>query len=79
LLDSCPLCGSRLEKGFLIPSRALSWDTKKHRWSAEGEQLVPFSFTVQNFEAYRCRKCKLILFKYDQESTSQDSENIKST
>lgn len=66
-MDACPSCGSPLEKGFLNTNREVFWDTKIHKrifGRAGGEVVIPPSWSVQNVEADRCPKCKLILFKY---------------
>jgi len=69
LIEACPLCGSKMEKGFYLVPRQTWWDTKKHRWTAGGsEQINPFSWTLTNFESYRCTKCKLVVFKYGETS-----------
>jgi len=53
-----------MEKGFLITIEPLWWDTKGHKWQAAGEKIVPFSGFAVNLEAYRCKKCDLIIFQY---------------
>jgi hypothetical protein len=53
-----------MAEGFLLTPRALRWDTKPHMFLARGEVLVD---GVLSLEAYRCLKCKLILFKYGEE------------
>lgn len=65
VIEICPLCGSSMEKGFYIVPRQTWWDIKKHEWTAgRAEEINPFRMTNTNFEAYRCKKCKLILFQY---------------
>jgi hypothetical protein len=63
-VKKCPEYGGEIEEGFLISPGALWWDTQKHEVLGEGEQIVPFSMSIQNLEAYRCKKCQLIVFKY---------------
>jgi len=68
-VKKCPECCGEMEKGFLIAPRPLWWDTKKHSWAAYGgERLMDFTFMVRNIEAYRCVKCKLVLFKYGEKT-----------
>jgi hypothetical protein len=67
-VKKCPKCGGEMEKGFLVTPRPLWWDTEKHSVNAGGEKLVPFSFGMHNLDAYRCSKCKLVLFKYGEKS-----------
>jgi hypothetical protein len=66
----CPLCGSKLERGY-VASKAVAWSDKKiSNWSLKGlfggEMIVSrgYPYPVTNVEAYRCRKCKLIVFEY---------------
>ena len=67
IIETCPLCGSKMEKGYII-SRMISWSAKKIGfWSFKsGEKIVSggYPYFPQNVEAYRCKKCKLIIFKY---------------
>ncbi|MEM3786333.1 MAG: PF20097 family protein [Candidatus Bathyarchaeia archaeon] len=61
----CPICGLEMEKGFYIVPRETWWDINKHSqicWKCE--MINPFKFGLTNFPAYRCKKCKLIIFKY---------------
>jgi ssDNA-binding Zn-finger/Zn-ribbon topoisomerase 1 len=65
VVEACPICGSEMEKGFYIVPRQTWWDAKKHAqicWKCE--EINPFKFGLKNFPAYRCRKCKLIIFRY---------------
>jgi hypothetical protein len=69
LLETCPLCNSKLEKGFLVTTGNLWWDTKKHgiavgARASGAKQLTAYSIFLQNLESYHCSKCKLVLFKY---------------
>jgi hypothetical protein len=68
----CPVCGSEMEKGFYIVSHQTSWDIKKHKiLGFLGEQITPpYMMTCKNFPAYRCRKCKIIVFKYGEANDS---------
>jgi hypothetical protein len=65
VIGICPLCGSKLEKGFLVTNRPLRWDTRQHTWYARGELLTPLLDMV-NLEAYRCTKCRLVVFRYEE-------------
>jgi len=69
-IDVCPLCGSKLEKGY-VASKMISWGNKKIKnWSFKGlfngEIIVSrgYPYLIVNVEAYRCRKCKLVIFRY---------------
>jgi len=72
-IEVCPLCDSKMEKGFYMVPRQTWWDTKKHKWTAGGsEQINPFSWTLTNFESHRCKKCKLIIFQYGETANSTE-------
>jgi hypothetical protein len=64
-IEVCPLCGSKMEKGFYIVPRQTWWDEKKHtlHWR-KCEEINPFRMTLTNFPGYRCKKCKLVTFRY---------------
>ena len=70
LIEVCPLCGSQLEKGYLASASA-AWSNRKiSNWSIRGlwnGELVigdGFAFRINNIDAYRCKKCKLVIFQY---------------
>ena len=74
----CPVCGSEMERGF-IASKLVAWSGKKisNWWPPKGllagELIVSGGFPWQkiiNVEAYRCRKCKIIVFKYGEADDS---------
>jgi hypothetical protein len=74
----CPVCGSEMERGF-IASKLVAWSGKKisNWWPPQGllagELIVSGGFPWQkiiNVEAYRCRKCKIIVFKYGEADDS---------
>ena len=71
-ITKCPKCSGELEAGFLMTTGTrLWWDTRTHRFLADGEQITPnpiWKFSVQNLEALRCKKCKLIMFEYGKEA-----------
>jgi predicted RNA-binding Zn-ribbon protein involved in translation (DUF1610 family) len=77
-IEDCPVCGSKLERGY-IASKAISWrDRKISNWwppkgLLAGELIVSGGFPWQkiiNVEAYRCRKCRLIIFRYGEAKDS---------
>jgi len=70
VIDVCPLCGSKLEKGY-VASKIISWSDKKIKNLSltglfSGEQIVSkgYPYPIVNVEAYRCKKCKLVIFRY---------------
>jgi hypothetical protein len=64
-VKKCPECGGEMEKGFLVTNRPLRWDTRPHMHIARGELLTPVLDMV-NLEAYRCTKCRLVVFRYEE-------------
>ena len=62
---NCPECGGAMEKGFII-SNAVRWSDKKHaQWALGQEAIIPVNLAaLSNVEAYRCPKCRLVLFHY---------------
>jgi predicted RNA-binding Zn-ribbon protein involved in translation (DUF1610 family) len=72
VIEVCPVCGSEMERGY-IASKAVAWSEKKisNWWPPQGllagELIISGGFPWQkiiNVEAYRCRKCRLIIFRY---------------
>lgn len=70
VIEVCPLCGSKLEKGY-VASKMISWGNKKIKtWSFKGlfggEIIVSrgYPYHITNVEAWRCKKCKLVIFRY---------------
>lgn len=74
ILEVCPLCGSEMEKGFYIVASQTCWDVKKHKlFGWRGEEISPpFRMACTNFPASRCRKCKLIIFRYEKQNKKGD-------
>jgi len=78
IIELCPRCGAQLEKGY-IASMMIVWGDKKisdesfSGWIMGGgfvalgaETIVSrgWPHSITNVEAYRCKKCKLIIFRY---------------
>lgn len=78
IVELCPLCGAQLEKGY-IASKMIVWGDKKisdesfNGWIMGGgfvalgaETIVSrgWPYPITNVEACRCKKCKLIIFRY---------------
>lgn len=79
LIEVCPLCGSKLERGY-VASKMISWSDKKiSNWYFKGlfggEIIVSkgYPYLIENVEAFRCKKCKLIIFKYGKFSQVEGS------
>src|SRR4030042_848977 len=79
-MEACPVCGSEMEKGY-IASKMISWSNKKiSNWSLKGlfggEIILSrgYPYPIANTEAYRCKKCKMVIFKYRESgNTDEDS------
>jgi ribosomal protein L40E len=54
-----------MENGYII-TPAIRWSKEKHTQVAFGQEvIVPWQLTaIPNIEAYRCTKCRLVLFHY---------------
>jgi hypothetical protein len=64
-VKKCPKCSGGMEKGYII-TQAIRWSKEKHTQWAFGQELI-VSWQLQaipNIEAYRCTKCRLVLFHY---------------
>jgi len=68
LVLKCPLCGVRMERGYLIEGgEGLLWDNSKriiNRRVPVGETIVGFSQSYNRLRAYRCKECKIMVFEY---------------
>jgi DNA-directed RNA polymerase subunit RPC12/RpoP len=75
VIEVCPLCGSKMEKGFYIVNKQTWWDEKKHTlYCGKCEEISPFRMTLTNFPGYRCRKCELVIFRYGEtDNTAEGS------
>jgi len=78
-IEVCPLCGSKMEKGY-VASRMISWSDKKMKNLSltglfSGELIVSrgYPYLIVNVEAYRCRKCKLVIFRYGETNPAEGS------
>lgn len=67
----CPHCGSKMERGLLqTGGNNIIWDTSIHNFlvvpSKQGFTLAyrPAGAYIEN--VFHCRKCKIILFQYDE-------------
>lgn len=82
VIEICPLCNSRMEKGY-VASKIISWSDKKIKNSLTGffgaglfggEIIVSrgYPYLIVNVEAYRCKKCKLVIFRYGKARNSAE-------
>jgi ssDNA-binding Zn-finger/Zn-ribbon topoisomerase 1 len=61
---NCPKCGGEMEKGYII-TPAIRWSKEKHMHVSLGQELiVSWGLKLANIGAYRCTKCRLVLFHY---------------
>jgi predicted RNA-binding Zn-ribbon protein involved in translation (DUF1610 family) len=72
VIEVCPLCGSKMEKGFIGVSREIFWSDKKRTivWKLPfgNDVIVRADWTAAMREAYRCENCKLVIFRYGETS-----------
>jgi len=78
-IEVCPLCGSKMEKGY-VASKMISWSDKKIKnlslkGLSGGELIVSrgYPYLIVNVEAYRCRKCRLVIFRYGEANPAEAS------
>ncbi|MFZ5856596.1 MAG: PF20097 family protein [Chloroflexota bacterium] len=69
-ISNCPLCGEKLEKGFLVFGSFVKWRTTPLKWwepFAVGKVVAGKSWGnwVRTTEAVHCNKCELTLFASD--------------
>ena len=76
-VKKCPECGREMEKGYII-SDGIRWSNEKHElWGLGQEFIVHWRLlTIPNVEAYRCTKCKLILFHYEKVTPSETPKSF---
>jgi ribosomal protein L40E len=79
----CPKCGEEMEKGF-IAAWYVFWTDRKQEifWKAPPSEDVIikptslFHMYDKSIEAYRCKKCKLVLFNYSDVQVSETPESF---
>ena len=76
VIEVCPICGSEMEKGY-ISSRMIAWSNKqisnwsfKGLWSGKIVVSTGYPYLIANVQASRCKKCKLIIFTYEEANDS---------
>jgi hypothetical protein len=76
-MEVCPLCGSKMEKGVIGVGRGIVWSKEKHTtiWKRlfGNDIIVRAGWAAANLEAYRCRKCKLVIFRYGEANPAEAS------
>jgi len=69
-MENCPLCGKKMEKGYVSTQNAIDWGKKKtSSWNRKGEEiLVGTIWSGTCVEGYRCLNCEIVLFHYGKTS-----------
>jgi len=71
LPDNCPVCGNKLERGYVSASPDIYWSEEKIKFLGHWEALLGGHFgkwiMMVNAEASRCPDCKIVLFAYKKE------------
>ena len=67
----CPKCNLEMEKGLIQSGRTVFYTTKKKHIffipSSDDVVLTRDNFTGPTGIAYNCKKCKMIIFNYENE------------
>jgi hypothetical protein len=79
-VEVCPLCDSKVDKGY-VASKFIAWSDKKISEESFSPMIMEGAFVafgseaivgrnciicrhpIRNVEAFRCRKCNLIIFR----------------
>jgi Domain of unknown function (DUF6487) len=63
---TCPSCAHPMESGVIGTNGKPAWQQRASRLSLDGETVGQRVITtVQNYVAWRCPSCRLILFDYN--------------
>jgi len=75
-LENCPLCGSKVEEGFLYGRSPFQWSKERRRFTDGMENIVsgPYSLGATSVKAYRCNNCKMVLFFYEENKSEEGRE-----
>jgi len=70
LPENCPICGAKMEKGTLRAGGRgvdIRWGPPDMKFWTRGEIIKrgPFLSFAADLVAFRCTKCKLIMFFYE--------------
>jgi len=66
-VQRCPVCDGEIGKGYMTAIRGILWDDRKRKrhfvWGWSSALVVPFY--RQNVPALKCKKCGLVIFRYE--------------
>lgn len=65
----CPMCGIKMQSGYLQTARIVAFNKKRHKISLNPEceddiMIARKAFTGTDFQGFICKECGLILFDY---------------
>ena len=64
----CSKCNNIMEKGYIYPQGFINWTNNNYpNPHPEDEQIVKIkmSLKLNKKKAYRCQRCKMVIFQYD--------------
>jgi hypothetical protein len=62
-IKECPICGGKLDRGYIISSSDIRWNIKKPKFSWI---MVPRDIlTPRNGPALRCKQCEIAIFDWE--------------
>ena len=72
LPENCPVCGEKIEKGYVSATPDVHWSEKRvtwRFWRARWEALLGGHFygMMLNAKAYRNPNCKIAILSHDEE------------
>jgi len=64
--ETCPICGEKMERGYVYHGGGIFWSKEKQKWFPRLEpiQRVRFVGYPHFLEGYRCSNCKIVIFSY---------------
>jgi len=63
-IEECPLCNRKLDKGFIIATWEIRWDTEKRKPIALYFMMGPL-IRGHSAPALRCKSCEIVIFDYE--------------